>query len=128
AEDIIKAVRPIYRVGNEEKFWDQRGKRLDRFETLKAKAGYAVGAMTYKHWTNFDGMSLTFMKVKADGTLDPKDSYESDWVGWKGNARSGKIDGEGKPVVGIVGRGTANELNGFGLLFQGQTFDAPTKK
>jgi hypothetical protein len=43
----------------------------DRLTTLKAKAGYAVGALSCKFGLNFDGISLTFMKVKADGTLDP---------------------------------------------------------
>jgi S1-C subfamily serine protease len=118
-QDVIKAVRPIYRVGKEEKFGEQRGTHLDRVTTLKAKDGYAVGAMTYKCGLNFDGCSLTFMKV-VDGKLDPKDSYESQWVGWNGDKQPAKIESGGRLVVGIVGRATATDATGLGLLFKGQ--------
>ncbi len=118
-EDVIKAVRPIYRVGADEKLGEQRGTQLGRVTTIKAKAGYAVGAITYKFGLNFDGCSLTFMKV-VDGKLDPKDSYESEWVGWNGNKQPGKIEGDGKPAVGIVGRANAKDVTGLGLLFKGQ--------
>ncbi|HEY1192207.1 MAG TPA: hypothetical protein VGE74_31570, partial [Gemmata sp.] len=131
-EDCINGVRPIYRVVQggkpEVKFGDHVGAREPRTATLKARDGYAVGAITYKHNRDFDGCSLTFMKVKADGTLDPKESYDSEWVGWRGRATEGRIDGEGKPVVGIVGRGNDKEVTGFGLLFKGQTFDPDTGK
>jgi S1-C subfamily serine protease len=123
-DDVIKAVRPIYRVGKDEKFGEQRGTQLDRVTTLKAKDGYAVGAMTYKHGLNFDGCSLTFMKV-VDGKLDPKDSYESAWVGWNGDKRPAKIESGGRLVVGIVGRATTKDATGLGLLFKGQERLAP---
>ena len=55
----------------------------------------------------FDGMSVTFMKV-ADGKLDPKDSYESEWVGTDEEKKPTKIGGDGTPVVGIVGKSNAN--------------------
>ncbi|QEG25958.1 Serine protease Do-like HtrA [Gemmata obscuriglobus] len=130
-EDCINGVRPIYRVTSggktEIKIGERYGAREDRLVTLKARAGYAVGAMTYKYSRDFDGCLLTFMKIKADGTLDPKDCYDSEWIGWKGRANEGRIDGEGKPVVGIVGRGDAKEVTGFGLLFKGQTFDPADK-
>jgi len=119
SEDVIKAVRPIYRVGSEEKLGLQRGTQLGRVTTVKAKDGYAVGAVTFKYGLNFDGCSLTFMKVVGD-KLDPKDSYESEWIGWNGNKPPGKIASDGKAVVGIVGRAGARDVNGLGLLFKGQ--------
>jgi hypothetical protein len=118
-DDVIKAIKPFYRVGDKEVPGGFRGTKRDRLTTLKAKAGYAVGALSCKFGLNFDGISLTFMKVKADGTLDPKDSYESEWVGWRGNKRITKLDGAGTPAVGIVGR-ARDDLNGCGLLFKGQ--------
>ncbi len=118
-DDVIKSVRPIYRVGDKEQFGVQRGTPPDRVTTVKAKAGYAIGAFTYKSGLNFDGCSVTFMKG-VEGGLDPKDAYESDWVGYVGIKRSASITGGGTPVVGIVGRGSDRELNGLGLLFKGQ--------
>jgi S1-C subfamily serine protease len=122
-EDVIKAVRPIYRVGGKEEFGWPWGPRPTAPVTVKAKEGYAVGAMTCKGGLNFDGCSLTFMKVK-DGRLDPADAYESEWVGGNGKGQPTRLGGDGTPVVGIVGRGT-DEVRGLGLLFKGQErFDA----
>jgi hypothetical protein len=118
-EDVIKAVRPIYRVGDKEVLGTQKGTQLSRVTTIKAKDGYAVGAITYKFGLNFDGCSLTFMKV-VDGKLDPKDSYESEWAGYIGRKTPSRITGDGTPAVGIAGRGSDREVNGLGLLFKGQ--------
>jgi hypothetical protein len=119
-DDVIKSVRPIYRAGGKDHLGQQRGTPPTPAVTVKAKDGYAIAAVTCKSGLNFDGCSLTFMKMKADGTLDPADSYESDWVGYNGNKRPTKLGGDGTPVIGIVGRGTDRELNGLGLLFKGQ--------
>ena len=116
-QDVIKAVRPIYRVGGKEEFGEQRGIRPATPITIKAKDGYAVGALSCKSGLNFDGCSLSFMKIK-DGKLDPSDAYDSDWVGWNGNKVPRRVSGDGAPVIGIAGRATERELNGFGLLFQ----------
>jgi hypothetical protein len=123
-QDVIKAVRPIYRVNGKEELGTQRGPRLDGAVTIKAKEGYAVGAMTCKSGLNFDGCSLTFMKV-TDGKLDPSDAYESDWVGWQGNKQPRVLTGGGMPAVGIVGRGSEREVNGLGLVFNGQARGGP---
>ena len=57
------------------------------------------------------------MKV-ADGTLDPNDSYESEWVGTKGPGNPTVIGGDGTAPVGIGGRVVRNnEVNAIGLLF-----------
>ncbi|MBO0698998.1 MAG: hypothetical protein J2P46_11435, partial [Zavarzinella sp.] len=117
--DTINAVRPIYRVGDKEEFGAQRGQRPAKPITRKAKDGYAVGALTCVSGLNFDGFYLTFMRVK-DGKLDPKDSYESDWVGQITDKERTRLGGDGTPVVGITGRGTEREVNGLGLLLKGQ--------
>lgn len=124
-EDVIKAVRPIYRVGDKEQLGTQYGTLLNRVITIKAKEGYGVGAITYKFGLNFDGCSLTFMKL-ADDKLDPKESYESEWVGYVGKKPSNKISGEGSPTIGIAGRGTEKEVNGLGLIFGGQEVSLTT--
>jgi hypothetical protein len=118
--DIVRAVRPIYRVAGKEQFGKQVGADLNGAVTLKAKDGYAVGAITgkFKWWCH--GFSLTFMKVKSDGTLDPKDSYESEWVGWNGSMSMARSSGGGTPVVGLVGKIVRGDTTALGLLFKGQ--------
>src|SRR6185295_7182373 len=101
--DIVRGMRPIYRVNGKEEFGQQFGNDLTGSVTLKAKAGYAVGGVTGKAGLWCNGFSLTFMKVKADGTLDPKDSYESEWAGFNGESKLIRVTSDGAPVVGIVG-------------------------
>ncbi|WP_439625363.1 S1C family serine protease [Gemmata sp.] len=120
ATDIARAVRPIYRVGGKEEFGKQFGDDLTGSVTLKARDGYAVGGVTGKAGWWCNGFSLTFMKVKPDGTLDPKDSYESDWAGFNGKSDAFKVVTDGPPAVGIVGKIVGSETTAFGLLFKGQ--------
>jgi S1-C subfamily serine protease len=117
--DVIRAVRPIYRVGGKDSFGEQVGKELDRVVTVLAKPGYAIGAMTVKAGLTADGLSVTFMKI-VDGGLDPKDSYESDWVGGMGGGGPVKLGGDGTQVVGIVGKMNASNKSatGVGLLLK----------
>jgi S1-C subfamily serine protease len=121
---MTRAVRPIYRVKDNTLFGDQQGTQLDDVVTLMAKDGYAVGAVSVMHGLGFDGISVTFMKVK-DGKLDPKDSYESKYVGSDEKKALTKLGGDGTPVVGIVGKSNDKDLTGFGLLLKGQE---PKKK
>jgi len=125
--DVIRAARPIYRAGKKDTFGEQRGTQLTNVATVKAKEGYAVGAITVKHGLGFDGMSVTFMKV-ADGKLDPSDSYESDWIGIDEKKTPSKLGGDGTPVIGIVGKTNDKDMTGMGLLFKGQEAFDPKKK
>jgi hypothetical protein len=128
ATPIARAVRPIYRVNGKEEFGEQFGKDLTGSVTLQAKEGYAVGGVTGRAGWWCNGFSLTFMKVKPDGTLDPKDSYESEWVGSTGNEEVHRVMSDGPPVVGIVGKIVGTETTAFGLLFKGQEDFDPKKK
>jgi hypothetical protein len=123
--DIVRAMRPIYRVGGKEEFGEKFGKDLMGAITLKAKDGYAVGAISGKAKLWCHGFSFTYMKVKPDGTLDPNDSYESEWAGWNGTMPIMKISGDGKPVVGIVGKIVRGDTTAVGLLFKGQESYTP---
>src|SRR5579872_1540613 len=119
SDEFIKTVHPIYRVGNKEQFGKQCGAQPVRLTTIKAKAGYVVGAINCRFGNNFDGCSLLFMRFE-DGKLEPRDCYESDWVGYVGKKTVSTIGGYGSPAVGIAGRGSDSEVNGLGLVFQGQ--------
>jgi hypothetical protein len=96
--------------------------------TIKAKEGYAVGGVVGKAGWWCNGFSLTFMKIKPDGTLDPKDSYESDWAGFNGRSAIIRVMSDGAPVVGIVGKIVGRETTAFGLLYKGQEDFDPKKK
>lgn len=119
-DDVIQAGRAIYRVGGREVLGAPRGtSAARRVVTLRAREGYAVGAITCKHGANFDGCSLTFMRVAA-GRLDPRDRYESEWAGYDGPKQPVRLGGDGAPVVGLVGRATDTQMFGLGPLFKGQ--------
>jgi S1-C subfamily serine protease len=122
--DVIRAVRPIYRVGEKDSFGTQFGTELKHVVTVLAKPGYAIGAMTVKAGLTGDGLSVTFMKI-VDGKLDPKESYESEWVGGMGGGGPVKLGGDGTQVVGIVGKANATNKNATGL---GLLMKEPEKK
>ena len=117
--EMTRSVRPIYRVGEGETLGEQRGTQLQKVVTIKAKPGYAVGAIAVMHGLGFDGISVTFMRVKGD-RLDPTDRYDSEYVGSDEKKPLTRLGGDGTPVVGIVGKTNARDLTGMGLLLKGQ--------
>jgi len=125
ATDIARAVRPIYRVNGKEEAGKQFGNNFAGAVTMRAKAGYAVGGMTCKAGWWCNGFSLTYMRVKANGTLDTKDSYEGEWAGFNGESDVFKVLSDGAPVVGIVGKIVGTETTAVGLLFKGQEGSGP---
>jgi S1-C subfamily serine protease len=117
--DVVKAVRPIYRTGEKESLGEQYGTEINRVVKVVAKPGYAVGAISLKTGLGVDGLSVTFMKV-VGGKLDPKDSYESDWVGGMGGGGPVKLAGGETPIVGVVGKANAKDVSGLGLLLKAE--------
>jgi hypothetical protein len=117
--ELIRGAKAIYRVGDKETAGEPRGPLSKDAVKIKAKAGYAVGAIEVRCDATFDGMAVTFMKV-TDGKLDPKDSYKSDFVGSNQGKPLIKIGGDGTPVIGIVGKSNGKDMTGMGLLFKGQ--------
>ena len=113
----VKGVRPIYRTGDKETTGPQFGTEFKTTTIVKAKEGYAIGAVTIRAGLRADGLSVTFMKIGKDG-LDPKDSYESDWVGFVDPRKPRTLTGDGKAVIGITGKQTVRENTGFGLVLR----------
>ena len=94
--DVVCALRPIYaNEQGEEILGQQHGTDVSRVQRVKAKEGYAVGAVTAKAATVVDGFSVTFMKIDKD-RLDPKEAYESDWIGGKNSDSQTRLGGDGK--------------------------------
>ncbi len=66
-----------------------------------AKEGYAVGALNLKTNPTVTAFQVVYMKIKSDKTLDPKDTYTSDWDGEPGpDDKEGTLSGGGKKVIG----------------------------
>jgi hypothetical protein len=82
--------------------------------TVKAKKGYAVGGLVGKGQVLVDGFKVIFMRTK-EGSLDPHDFYESEWIGGPGGDDARRLGGDGKPVIGIYGR-SGDDLNRLGLI------------
>jgi len=86
-------------------------------DTVVADPGYAVGQLTAKSGDWIDGFSVTFMKIREDGTLDAGDSYESRWLGGSGGGGKRPLLTERcTKVVGIWGN-HSNGIGGLGLIY-----------
>src|SRR5262249_4299308 len=113
----IKAIRPLYRDDRgEETKGKQFGTKITNVLTVKAKAGYAVGAITVNAGLWVDGMTVTFMREK-EGRLDPTDSYQTDYIGRQGGTRT-ILGGDGTLAIGIVGKTNTNDCTGIGMVFK----------
>ncbi len=113
--DAIGSARAIYRVGEKESFGRSFGKKQKRVVVVKARPGYAVGAMAVKAGTATDGLGLYFMRIEGD-RLDVNDVYASEWLGGAGGGAPRILGGDGRPAIGLVVRLGGNDLTGLGLL------------
>src|SRR5262249_13328861 len=83
SSDGVQAILPIFRTADGmESFGKQHGTQLERAVTVKAKPGYAVGAIIGKAGLTMDGFSVTFMAVTPNG-LDATKNYSSEWIAGK---------------------------------------------
>ncbi len=114
--DIVNSVRPIFRTAKGEVRGKQHGNHTGPVVTVKAKEGYAVGAVTVRAVLMTDGLRVTFMRVSGKA-LDPSQSYQSDPLGslTTSSNRVQTLGGGGAPVAGICGR--ANDVSrALGLM------------
>jgi serine/threonine protein kinase len=101
--DEIDYLRPIYLTAEGEKLGKGRGKTTDRMRIVKARPGYAVGALTVRGSAVLVGLSLTFRPIGRHG-LRHEGSYQSDWIGGAWDGQEEVLDGDGAFVIGICGR------------------------
>jgi hypothetical protein len=102
-------VQPIFLTGAGELYGKTYGvaERGAALQTVKAKAGYAVGAIFVRGGGGFDAFKPIFMRVKDKG-LDTKDSYEGPHIGGQGGG-NGTVGGDGNFIVGLHGKLGAND-------------------
>ncbi len=70
--------------------------------SIVTKDGYAVGKIAVFIDGRLQGMRITFMRIRGR-TLDPKDAYDSDYIGGQERPDLPTL-GSGKPIVGIAGQ------------------------
>lgn len=99
----IRAIQPIYQVGDAYHLGDRHGLPGGVSQTqLLARPGYAVGAVTVRAGLVMNAMQVEFHRVKEDG-LDGGDAYQSEWVGCDGGHPHDPLRSDGPPIVGITG-------------------------
>ncbi len=109
-EETVGRIKPVF---------DRQATRRPQSAVI-AKAGYAVGALEVDAKRFVNAMQIVFMRLNPDGSLDPSQSYTSQWIGFRTSSRTTKtISGKGALVVGIYGRHGAI-LNAVGLIVKHQ--------
>jgi hypothetical protein len=101
--DMIDHLRPIYLTAEGETRGPAYGTPTARMVTVKAKPGFAVGAMTVRGGGLLDGFGLTFRPIGKYG-LKKTGSYESQWLGNRRGGREMAVDGDGMFIIGVAGR------------------------
>jgi hypothetical protein len=103
---LIQSVRPIFQKGKSQTEGEWHGPGEGTSETILARPGYAIGALTVRTGLVLNGIQVTFMRVEEDGKrLSETDRYDTEWYGLNGGAgRTYTSTGNGKPIVGVQGR------------------------
>ena len=116
SNDVVVAICPIFcRANGEEVFGQRHGTNWGRLVVERARAGYAIGAITAKGMAMVDGFSITYMKV-GQGRLDTSDTYKSQWIGGRGGAGELTLGGDGRIIKGIFGHEDKKDSTSLGLL------------
>jgi hypothetical protein len=90
--------------------------KIPQGQRIVAKAGYAVSGAEVRSNRYVDSIKLHFRRLRPDGTLDPADSYTSDWFGEPGTqGRIITLGNEGPRVIGIYLR-AGLVVDGFALV------------
>jgi hypothetical protein len=114
----VTACRPIFLTSTGKVTGNEHGTLGPAVTHIEAKPGYAVGAVRTRKGLYVDALSITYMRVTANG-LDPKDSYQSANYGGPGGSDQGVIGGDGSFIVGIHGHEgttTRKQLYSLGLM------------
>jgi hypothetical protein len=80
------------------------GSQVPGLQTVVAKDGYAVGGFIVDTGSFFHAMRIIFMRIRADGRLDPDDTYQSAWIGTPIGKTTLTVSSKGDKVIGIHGR------------------------
>jgi WD40 repeat protein len=99
---VITSLQPIFLTQQSYTEGPRVGDPLGRSFSVVARPGYAVGDIVAKAGVAMDGFKLVFMRIKG-ARLDPRDRYESPWLGGRGGAPETSLGGASSPIIGIHG-------------------------
>jgi hypothetical protein len=107
-QPVVKSLRGV--------FAGDAGPQKDE-QSVRAPEGYAVGGLIVDADKYVNAVTLVFMRVKPDSTLDPGDRESSSVIG-KSSARATRtLAGDGTKVIGLHGR-QGLVLDGVGLVLE----------
>lgn len=126
---VVRMIQPIFTKDGQVVSGTPIGKTTPKSERITAKPGYAVGGMKVRRGFAADAIAVIFLHVRPDGTLDPADSYESDWIGipTTANLTEFTLGSDGRPIYAMNGGLKNEEMTAIGFLFGTQT-DPAVKK
>jgi hypothetical protein len=122
--DVIFALRPIYLTAKGEAPGRDQGRfstggrqdKVKRVVQIKAKPGYAVAKMRFQSAITIQCVRLTFSRLNGN-SLDPSDSYSSNWIGTYKRDRDDKIlDSTNCPIIGVFGKQDDKSVLALGLI------------
>jgi hypothetical protein len=112
-KNSINSIQPLYRLDGQIReglrAWYPAPEPID----IVAREGYAVGGLKIKWNDLVHGLKVVFMRLRGE-SLDPADSYESDWVG-SSQGLDFALGCTGERVIGIYTQAGAG-LDGIGLV------------
>jgi hypothetical protein len=113
---FIWSLEPVY-VGGQGNFTTKiyGHQAREKIHAVVAKPGYAVAGMTVNSENIVNGFKLKFMRIRGT-TLDPTDSYDSDWIGGQWGKQQTILGGDGKSVIGCFGH-AGDGVDSIGLIF-----------
>jgi hypothetical protein len=119
-QQVITYVQPIYSTPAGEQEGTALGRLFSKPQTVRAPAGYAVGALKIAGDRGINSVTFAFMRIEGSH-LSQSDRLAPIRIGGNGGTEQ-VIDSMGEPIVGIVGK----QRDGFVGL--GASFKVGVKK
>ena len=111
----ISQVTPIFLTADGQTRGPAIGTEGKENFTLLAKEGYAIGEVVIGAGIGIDAIQVVYRKIEDNG-LSIDDSYQSEWHP-KRRGKEVTLGGEGRPVVGLLGRQNGRgEVTALGLM------------
>jgi len=99
--DFIQALQGVYATQRAEVRGKPVGMPTPRIINIRAKPGFAIGAITVHSNWRIDGLSVTFMQISGDRLISEQ-SYTSDYCGRRQDEAK-EMSGGGEPIIGLHG-------------------------
>ena len=112
---VAGLMTPVFETVNGPRDGEPRGHAVG--ERVLAKEGYAVGGLIVRGGVVVNTVKIIFMRINPDGvSLDPHDSYVSDWLGGEGGGLAKEINAHGHLAIGVTGT-TSDVVDSIGLVY-----------